>query len=296
MFSRTIVLATLGLALLMQVHGHAIVSPALGITGEPVRKDAQRIGSDPCSRTNIAKNIDSSKTITPKADGSITMTINNFNANLDGSRRIFEAKLDTTGTGKSFDTRVDVSKNGEPRPKEKVGSEEITVQMPKGAKCTGGASGNLCLMRFMTLSGFGNCVVVKQGGANGGNNTDPGAAGGAKDGNNGAVEGGKDGAGDDGKTSGGAKDGQTGAANGANGTAGGASQTRTSTGTTGASGTNSTTGTTDNEATGMNDTDTTDMADTDTIGMTGTSANGRKNLFNVGGSRAARALIHGYLD
>jgi len=41
-------------------------------------------------------------------------------------------------------------------------SEQLTVQMPAGTNCTGGASGNLCLASFKTTAGFGNCVVVSQ--------------------------------------------------------------------------------------------------------------------------------------
>ena len=43
-------------------------------------------------------------------------------------------------------------------PKE-LGSEQLTIQMP--AACTGGATGDKCLVSFKTASGFGNCVVVQ---------------------------------------------------------------------------------------------------------------------------------------
>ena len=79
MFSRAAGLIVCGLAIASQVHAHAVVSPAMGVAGEPVRKDAQRTGRNPCGRMDVAQNLDSSQTITPNADGSITMTINNFN-------------------------------------------------------------------------------------------------------------------------------------------------------------------------------------------------------------------------
>ena len=47
-----------------------------------------------------------------------------------------------------------------------VGSQPLTVSLPAGTKCTGGNTGNLCLVSFTTAGRFGNCVVVQQG-ANG---------------------------------------------------------------------------------------------------------------------------------
>lgn len=46
-----------------------------------------------------------------------------------------------------------------------VGTQNLSVQLPAGTSCTGGASKNLCLVSFTTAGGFGNCVVVQQGGA-----------------------------------------------------------------------------------------------------------------------------------
>lgn len=61
-----------------------------------------------------------------------------------------------------------------------TGTEQITAALPAGAACAGGATKNLCLASFTTAGGFGNCVVVQQGGAVAGNattNTAPAAAG-----------------------------------------------------------------------------------------------------------------------
>lgn len=42
-------------------------------------------------------------------------------------------------------------------------TEQLTVQLPAGTKCSGGANKDLCLASFTTTSGFGNCVAVSQG-------------------------------------------------------------------------------------------------------------------------------------
>ena len=57
-----------------------------------------------------------------------------------------------------------------------MGSQQVTVQLPAGTTCAGGATKNLCLVSFTTAGGFGNCVVVQKGAA---------AAGGKKGKNNG---------------------------------------------------------------------------------------------------------------
>ncbi|KAF8760720.1 Rgp1 protein [Rhizoctonia solani] len=59
----------------------------------------------------------------------------------------------------------DGDENGEAAPKG-TGNVQITVQMPAGTKCTGGAAGNRCLVSFKSAGGFGNCVVVSSGGGN----------------------------------------------------------------------------------------------------------------------------------
>ncbi|EEB97878.1 hypothetical protein MPER_02711, partial [Moniliophthora perniciosa FA553] len=81
MFSRLSALATLTLVLVSQVHAHAVVSPALGIDGEPVRRDAQRPsrGDSRCGRVDVAENLDTSGTVTPGADGTMTLKVQNFN-------------------------------------------------------------------------------------------------------------------------------------------------------------------------------------------------------------------------
>ncbi|KAG7095959.1 hypothetical protein E1B28_006643 [Marasmius oreades] len=298
--ARSFTFIALSLALMVQVNGHSVVSPAMGVTGAPVREDAQRTGRRPCGRMDVAQNIDSSQTITPNADGSITMTINNFNPRRDGSREIEKASIDADGTG-DFATPVTVTKNGETSPKTRTGSEQITVMMPPGMKCTGGAAGNLCVMSFTTISGFGNCVVVAQ-------DPNAGAAGTGATGEAGTATGatGATGAGTGTTGTGGTGTGVggtvgTGAATGATGTGTGATGT-TGTGATGAG--TGTTGTgigttgTGETGTGVGGTVGTGAASTGvggTTGSTGTGATNNVRLAAIGGSRAPRALIHGFI-
>ena len=41
-------------------------------------------------------------------------------------------------------------------------TQQFTIQLPAGTKCTGGTNQNLCLAAITTTSGLGNCVVVSQ--------------------------------------------------------------------------------------------------------------------------------------
>ncbi|THH13355.1 hypothetical protein EW146_g6853 [Bondarzewia mesenterica] len=170
MFSK-IFLSLLVLVFASQVHAHAAIAPALGVSGTPVRNDAQRPSTaSPCGNVNIASTIDSSTAVPAAADGTFAATITNFNAGQDGSRQV-TAQVDATGTGKTF-AAAEVLTNGDLAPTS-TGSQQLSVQLPSGAKCTGGKAGNLCLASFTTAGGFGNCVVVSQGAAaaTGGNPT-----------------------------------------------------------------------------------------------------------------------------
>jgi hypothetical protein len=74
--------------------------------------------------------------------------------------------VDAAGTGAKF-VAGKVTANGQAAPAT-TGTEKVTASLPAGTKCTGGASGDLCLASFKTAGGFGNCVVVQQGAAAGG--------------------------------------------------------------------------------------------------------------------------------
>ncbi|KAI9065248.1 hypothetical protein FKP32DRAFT_1674893 [Trametes sanguinea] len=177
MFSKSVVaLASVILSLSFQVHAHAGVTPALGVAGTFARSDVQRRSTaSPCGKTNIAQNIDSSTAITAAANGSFAATITNFNGGVHGSRQV-TAQIDPTGTGKSF-TAATVLQNGDKSPTG-TGSQQLVVQMPAGTACTGGATGDKCLVSFVTAGGFGNCVVVQSAtaAAGAGNSTAAGTA------------------------------------------------------------------------------------------------------------------------
>ncbi|KAF2108605.1 hypothetical protein BDV96DRAFT_692413 [Lophiotrema nucula] len=146
----------------VQVAAHAAINPALGVTGTAVRNDVQRPSANkPCGNADLAA-IDTSTAVTADASGSFTTTIQNFNGGQDGSRQV-TVQVDAAGTGSNF-VAGDVTANGVAAPAN-TGSEDITASLPAGTTCSGGASGNLCLASFKTLGGFGNCVVVQQGGA-----------------------------------------------------------------------------------------------------------------------------------
>jgi len=167
MFSKIWTSAALVLALTLQVTAHAAVSPALGVSGTPVRNDVKRPSANsPCGAgVNIANTIDTSTAVAASAAGSFNADAISFNGGGDGSRKV-TAKVDATGKGTKF-VAMSVTTNGDPAPKS-AGSQPIVAALPAGTKCTGGKTGNKCLVQFVTSAGFGNCVVVSQGAAAGG--------------------------------------------------------------------------------------------------------------------------------
>jgi len=161
MFSKVFTSAALVLALVFQVSAHAAVAPALGVTGgKPVRANVQRPSTaKPCGNVNVASTINSATTVAANAAGVFAVTGTNFNAGADGSRS-FTAKVDATGKGTKF-VAAKITTNGQAAPTN-VGSQTLSVSLPAGTKCTGGTTGNKCLVSFTSTSGFGNCVVVTQ--------------------------------------------------------------------------------------------------------------------------------------
>lgn len=164
MFSKIWTSAALVLALALQVTAHAAVSPALGVSGTPVRNDVKRPSANsPCGAgVNIANTIDTSTAVAANAAGSFDAVAISFNGGGDGSRKV-TAKVDATGKGTKF-VAMDVTTNGDAAPKS-AGSQPIVASLPAGTKCTGGKTGNKCLVQFVTSAGFGNCAVVSQGAA-----------------------------------------------------------------------------------------------------------------------------------
>lgn len=148
-------------ALAAQALAHTMVAPALGIKGTPIRANTQRPSTaKPCGNAALSA-IDTSTPIAMTGT-SFTATSTAFNANKDGTM-VFTAQVDPTGAGKGFKAAT-ITKNGLASPK--VGDKsQLAVSLPAGTKCTGGKTGDLCLVSFKSASGFGNCVVVKQAGA-----------------------------------------------------------------------------------------------------------------------------------
>jgi len=164
MFSKIWTSAALVLALALQVTAHAAVAPALGVSGTPVRNNVKRPnGNSPCGAgVNVANTIDTSTAVAANAAGSFKATAINFNGGGDGSRKV-TAKVDATGKGTKF-VAMTVTTNGDAAPGN-AGSQPIVASLPAGTKCTGGKTGNKCLVQFVTTAGFGNCMVVSQGAA-----------------------------------------------------------------------------------------------------------------------------------
>ncbi|KDQ57284.1 hypothetical protein JAAARDRAFT_178938 [Jaapia argillacea MUCL 33604] len=163
MFAKFILAAALMVfCLSLQVSAHAGVSPALGVKGTLQRSDVQRPSkAKPCGNVNIAQTLNNSTAIAMTGT-TFTANVTNFNPGQDGSRKV-SAEVDSTAVGKTF-VAATVSKNGDPAPTSD-GTQQITVELPTGTKCTGGDAKDLCLVSFTTSAGFGNCVVVKQGAA-----------------------------------------------------------------------------------------------------------------------------------
>jgi hypothetical protein len=155
--------ASILFALAAQTSAHAIPSPALGVKGAPARSDVQRPSTaKPCGNIDPATTLDTSTAIPVAADGTVTMSVVNFNAGADGSTSV-AVSVDATGKGTSFVAGT-VTTNGNPAPNA-VETDKVVFSLPAGTKCTGGTAGNLCLVSVKTTAGFGACTVVSQGAA-----------------------------------------------------------------------------------------------------------------------------------
>lgn len=83
MFSKTLAISAAVLFFGTQVNAHAAIAPALGVSGTPARSDVQRPSTaKPCGTANLAavSSATGAGAATAAADGSVTMTITNFNA------------------------------------------------------------------------------------------------------------------------------------------------------------------------------------------------------------------------
>lgn len=109
--------------------------------------------------------IDTSTAVAAK-NGLVTLTVTDFNAGADGSRAIASALVDTTGKGTSF-VAAKITTNGDAyvypisvgfpqhtslisfdraRNPTAVGSQSVSITLPAGTTCKGGATGNKCLV------------------------------------------------------------------------------------------------------------------------------------------------------
>jgi len=179
MLSKAFLVSFVILGLGLQVSAHAGVTPALGVNGQLTRNDVQKpTAAKPCGNTPLT-NIDTSTPVTAAADGTVKMTATSFDSGTDGSREITAVKVDSSGTGQQFKAAPAnaIITNGDASPTQ-AGSQAITMQMPAGTTCSGGKSKNLCMVALQTKGGFGNCVVVQQGGAAGNSTADATSAGG----------------------------------------------------------------------------------------------------------------------
>jgi len=162
MFPKSSIAPLFFLALASSVNAHAGVTPALGVKGTLTRNDVQRPSTaNPCGNVNIAQTLDSSTAIPASANGTFSIDAINFNGGGDGSRSIKTVQVDASGTGKNF-VPAKMIVNGDAAPKDDS-TQQLTVQLPDGTKCTGGGNKDLCLASFTTTAGFGNCAVVSQG-------------------------------------------------------------------------------------------------------------------------------------
>lgn len=80
MFSKVFIALALAFGLALNVQAHALIAPAIGVTGTGVRSDVKRpTNARPCGNVNIANSLASSTAVSANADGSFSMTITNFN-------------------------------------------------------------------------------------------------------------------------------------------------------------------------------------------------------------------------
>jgi len=165
MFAKFCASSLLVSALCLQVTAHALISPGLGFPANPTRSNVQRPSSkNPCGNIgDIASQITTSTPVIADANGEFQADVTSFNGGKDGSREV-TANVDPTGQGKNFQT-IQVITNGNGAPAS-AGTEKITAKLPGGIQCVN----NDCLVQVETTAGFGNCIVVKQQGANGNGN------------------------------------------------------------------------------------------------------------------------------
>ena len=82
MFAKAFTITTFIAALFVQVHGHTLIEPAIGVgtNGTGIRADVQRPSSkSPCGNVNVANVIKNATAVFADKDGVFTVTAQNFN-------------------------------------------------------------------------------------------------------------------------------------------------------------------------------------------------------------------------
>jgi hypothetical protein len=76
MFSKVLVASLFIVSSLSGVYSHAIIAPALGVSGTAARSDVQRLSANtPCGNINVAQNIDTSTAVPLNADGTFSVYV-----------------------------------------------------------------------------------------------------------------------------------------------------------------------------------------------------------------------------
>jgi len=130
-------------------------------TGDAIRVSTQ----DPCGPNVNLASLSADDATPLNSDGTLSMSV--FQVNGDGAGP-FNVAIDTTGTGKSFDTPVDITTQVPGTNGVSGASEEafpLDIKVSTNVACTGGTTGNLCLVQVKNPSGFGGCGVIQQGAA-----------------------------------------------------------------------------------------------------------------------------------
>lgn len=80
MFSKIFAFTAVILAFSAQVHAHAAVAPALGVSGTPTRNDVQNPSTaSPCGKIDIASALATSTPVVAAANGTFTVTAIDYN-------------------------------------------------------------------------------------------------------------------------------------------------------------------------------------------------------------------------
>ena len=80
MFSKFFFAFAFLLSLTLQASAHALIAPALGVTGKGARSDVQRPSTaKPCGKANIAQTLATSQAAQANAQGIVAVTVTNFN-------------------------------------------------------------------------------------------------------------------------------------------------------------------------------------------------------------------------